>query len=73
MNKKTIEAMVNKHFSDIESLESNRKEAQKFERKRKIVKAICTFIEYSLGIVLIIMLLSVLFLIAHKIGTFIVP
>lgn len=73
MNKKTIEAMINKNFLDIESLEFNRKEAQKIERKRKIVNAICTFIEYSLGIVLIIMLLSVLFLIAHKIGTFIVP
>ena len=73
MNKKTIEAMINKHFLDIESLEFNRKEAQKIERKRKIVNAISTLIEYSLGIVLIIMLLSVLFLIAHKIGTFIVP
>ena len=73
MNKKTIEAMISKHFSDIESLEFVQKETQKIERKRKIVKAICTFIEYSLGIVLIIMLLSVLFLIAHKIGTFIVP
>ena len=73
MNKKTIEAMISKHFSDIESLEFVQKEAQKVERKEKIVKAICTFIEYSLGIVLITMLLSVLFLIAHKIGTFIVP
>lgn len=73
MNKKTIEEMINKNFLDIESLEFNRKEAQKIERKRKIVNAISTFIEYSLGIVLIIMLLSVLFLIAHKLGTFIVP
>lgn len=73
MNKKTIEAMISKHFLDIESSEFIRKEAQKVERKEKIVNAICTFIEYSVGVVLIIMLLSVLFLIAHKIGTFIVP
>lgn len=68
MNKETINALIESAFHNIEATKSIVEASKKAERKRKIINAICMFIEYSVAIIVLIMFLAVLFLIAYKFG-----
>lgn len=68
MNKETINALIESAFHNIEATKSIVEAAKKAERKRKIINAICMFIEYSVAIIVLIMFLAVLLLIAYKFG-----
>lgn len=73
MNKETVNAMIENTFHNIEAAKAMVRAAQKAERKRKIINAVCMSIEYSVAIIMLIMFLAVLCLVAYKIGTFIIP